>query len=223
MKKTVILGAAALLAGCTCQSDKCAQKPVVEEVQPAAVEVLSAMPCSVSCEKKAGCQTQPVVLKPRVTEVVQPKVKRACCADESEASLLGEPKTIIPEAPEIYVISANRTINSMLDEAEEFYKKAGKMRVFIDKANAKSKDLPGGIDKSTEIIKKRFAQIENVSIAYSKSSADYIVNGVADWYDTATKTVPAIKYDLLLKGKDGHLIGEWSEIIHQAEGDRSWW
>ena len=220
MKNMLIFGAAALLAGCAC--GKCKQE-VSDVEQPIVVEVLSSMPCSVSCEKQEGCQSQPVVLKPRVTEVVREEIKRPCCDDDPNFVYLGDPKTIIPDAPEIYVISANRTINSMLAEAEEFYKKAGKMTVFIDKADAKSKDLPGGIDKGTDVIKKRFAQIENVKIVNKKAQADYLVNGAADWYDTATKTVPAIKYDLFLKGKDGHLIGEWSEIIHQAEGDRSWW
>ena len=72
-------------------------------------------------------------------------------------------------------------------------------------------------------MKKRFAGISNVIIVESKNEAEYVVDSAVDWYDTATKTVPAIKYDMFLKSKDGRLIGEWSEIIHQAEGDRSWW
>ena len=43
------------------------------------------------------------------------------------------------------------------------------------------------------------------------------------WFDTPTKQVPAIKYTLTLESKDGVKIGEWTEVVHQADGDRSWW
>ena len=65
--------------------------------------------------------------------------------------------------------------------------------------------------------------MENVRVVENKLAADYVVHSTADWYDTATKTIPAIKYSILLRGRDGHLVGQWNEIIHQAEGDRSWW
>ena len=129
----------------------------------------------------------------------------------------------MPDAPEIYVISANRTVNSMLKEAAPFYEQAGTMRVYIDAANPKAGDLPGGIEQGTQTLKKRFGEISNVIVTENLADAQYIINSQADWFDTATKKVPAIKYDMFLKSKDGRLIGEWSEVIHQAEGDRSWW
>lgn len=221
MKKTVILGMAALLSGCSCL--KCNEKPAVQtEVKQEPVFVAVNEPCP--CEQKSGCiaRQEPVLLKPRVTETVSLHKKRACCVDEQN---LDEEKTVtfVPDAPEIYVISANRALNAMQDEAAVFFEKSGKMRVYVAPAAPKVKDLPGGIDKGTEVIKARFAKMENVRVVENKLAADYVVHSTADWYDTATKTIPAIKYSILLRGRDGHLVGQWNEIIHQAEGDRSWW
>lgn len=220
MKKTLLFGTALLMAGCTCGGgcvrplesapENQVEVPVIQE-EAASV----AVPCSYSCLQPGNCQSSdPIVLKPRVTEV----------ADTSVRSGFGDKKTTsVPDAPEIYVISANRTINSMQSEAAALFKQVGDMTVYVDSAKPKSDDLPGGMDKGTDTIVKRMAQMEKVRVVYSKPMADFVIDSTADWYDTATKTVPAIKYDINLKDKNGNLIGEWSEIIHQAEGDRSWW
>ena len=187
--------------------------PSVQEIVPAAT--VAALPCA-----QAGkCISQePVVLKPRVTETVGGN-KRPCCDD----GLTDNAETYVPDAPEIYVIAANRTVNSMQDEAAPLFEQLGKIKVYIGEANPKSDDLPGGMDKGTETIRKRFSQMKDVVIVKNKFVADYSVESAADWYDTPTKTVPAIKYDISFKDRGGNLIGEWSEIIHQADGDRSWW
>ena len=54
-------------------------------------------------------------------------------------------------------------------------------------------------------------------------AADYLLNSQVDWFDTPTKQVPAVKYTIELKSTDGVKIGEWTEVVHQADGDRSWW
>ena len=225
MKNTLMIAATLLLFGCHCHTDQCSEMDVELAPDNSKQTLPAAIPCSYSYVPTNHCiaYTEPMVLKPRVTETVKKVKQRPCCNDNEPVLPFEAPETYVPDAPEIYVISANRTINAMQNEAEAFYKQVGNIRVFIDKAEPKSEDLPGGMDKGTETLKKRFAQMNNVTVVENKMAASYIVSSVADWYDTATKKVPAIKYDLLLKGRDGHLIGEWSEIIHQAEGDRSWW
>ena len=226
MKKTFMFGAMILLAGCisaTGDYEK-AKAPAAQPIQPepTVVQVVpAAMPCYSGCAQ-SGCKTEPLVLKPRVLEKKQAENKRPCCIDEAVMQPQQD-EYYVPDAPEIYVISANRTVNSMQAEAVAFFKQVGKMKVFIEKAQPKAKDLPGGMDKGTETLKSRFEQMENVTIVKKIKDADYVVVSTADWYDTATKTVPAIKYDLFLNAPDGQVIGEWSEIIHQAQGDRSWW
>lgn len=215
MKKMFILGACAILAGC-----QTAPEPVPA---PEATEETSLrMPCSYSCMPDNPCvQTlEPLILRPRVLEIEGQPPKRPCCNDEP---LFGDLKVYVPDAPEIYVISANRTVNSMLEEAAPFYAQAGTMRIYINKAELSANDLPGGIEQGTETLKKRFADISNVIVVENSAEAQYVIDSRVDWFDTATKKVPAIKYDMFLKSKDGRLIGEWSEIIHQAAGDRSWW
>jgi len=229
MKKALVFGGVALLVGCSvCTSPDCDKttksEPAVQATSAAPVApVVTAMPCTSGCIQSAcSGTTEPMVLKPRVLEKVEPKRRRPCCDDNADIAV-GEEQYYVPDAPEIYVISANRTVNSMQTEAVAFFKQVGAMKVYVDKAEPKSEDLPGGMDKGTETLKKRFAQMENVSVVSKRENADYVVSSRADWFDTATKTVPAIKYDMFLNSPDGQVIGEWSEIIHQAEGDRSWW
>lgn len=226
MKKTVLFSTLLLLAGCACPFDNCLKNedvniPLAKKTNTSVVvqEV-----CSAQTSEQNKCKTlAPVVLKPRVTETLSANKKRPCCNDEN-SWLEGENDvTYVPDAPEIYVISANRAVNTMQKEAEPLFKQVGRMKVYVDKATEMSDDLPGGIDKGTDIIKKRMQQMENVKVVNNKLVADYTLGSSADWYDTPTKTVPAIKYNIILKDRGDNLIGEWSEIIHQAEGDRSWW
>lgn len=200
--------------------DVAVNNPVmVSETLPVASEVSGSYGCAV----KANCQTlEPIVLKPRVTEVVGSENKRPCCDDN--AWLLDEnPETYVPDAPEIYVIAANRAFNTMQEEAAPLFRQIGKMKVYVGEATPISEDLPGGMDKGMVVLKKRLEQMKNVEVVKNKFTADYRIDSNADWYDTPTKTVPAVKYNITFKDKSGNLIGEWSEIIHQAEGDRSWW
>ncbi len=217
MKKTAIFGLMAFLVGC--QNTPAEQQAAVQ-TEPQAI---TGVPCSYSCMPNNPCvqAPEPMVLKPRVVEVVGQPNRRPCC--DNAVSPFGSLQTYVPDAPEIYVISANRTVNSMLKEAAAFYEQVGTMKVYVDGADLKANDLPGGTEQGTKTLKKRFASISNVIVVDNKADAEYIVDSRVNWYDTATKTVPAIKYDMFLRSKEGRLIGEWSEIIHQAEGDRSWW
>mgnify|MGYP002869728445 CR=1 FL=1 len=148
MKKTVLFGIMALLTGCACPFGSCQQEntaPVVSAPETAMTEIpvenampyvpvdapaVLSMPCSSACGKQ-NCE--PMVLKPRVIEVAKSKKKRPCCSTADEYILFDEDEPYVPDAPEIYVISANRTVNSMLTEAEAFYKTVGPLKIYIDK------------------------------------------------------------------------------------------
>lgn len=217
MKKTFIFGAAVILAGCASQGNY-NQSPIVEktDADTAVVETANVMPvqAAVPC-------AEPVILRPRVVE--SKSQQKRVCENEKPCYQTADNDLYVPQLPEIYVIAANRTVNTMLKEAEPFYKQVGNIKVWIDKEYARSADLPGGMDKGTATLKKRFEQMPTVEVVKNKKDADYVVGSKADWFDTATKKVPAIKYDLFLKTPNGKTFGQWSEIIHQAAGDRSWW
>lgn len=216
MKKMALLSTLVLIAGCSSAS----KTPEVE-AYPEVAEV--SVPCSYSCVENNCPQAmpEPLVLKPRVTEVYSEHKKRRCCPDE-EPVAPEQQKTIIPELPEIYVISANRTVNSMLNDAKAVFQDKP-VRIFVADTKTADKDLPGGIDKGVKTIKKRLENSSTAILVNSQSRAEYVVNTAVDWFDTPTKQVPAIKYTLTLESKDGVKIGEWTEVVHQADGDRSWW
>lgn len=217
MKKTVLLGTLLIFTGCT------AHKTVEE--QPYIPETINiSMPCSYSCLQE-NCSTAalaPVVLKPRVTETYNPnRKKRRCCADDTPDNP-AELQIRIPELPEIYVISANRTVNSMLNDAKAVFQDKT-IKIFVEDTVIADKDLPAGAPQGIKTIKKRLSNVNTVLLTDKKEQADYLVKPQTDWFDTPTKQVPAIKYTLTLNSKDGIKIGEWTEVVHQAEGDRSWW
>lgn len=214
MKKTALLGTLLVLTGCATK-----QKAPESEFYAEVPEINA--PCSYSCTQNACAEVapEPLVLKPRVLEEYRPHKKRRCCPDEEYAQ--EKQKLLVPELPEIYVISANRTVNSMLKDVNDIFD--GKTyRVYVDETKKNADDLPLGLDKGTKTIVKRLNNVNTILLT-DKQDADYFVETVADWFDTPTKQVPAIKYTLTLQSKDGIKIGEWMEVVHQTEGDRSWW
>ena len=217
MKKTVLLGTLLAIGGCTTQPVEVQE--TYQEVYPETVSV----PCSYACIDNNCPQAaaEPLVLKPRVTEVVSAHKKRRCCPDD--AAETAEPQqTIVPELPEIYVISANRTVNTMLNDAKAVFGDKP-VKVFVADTQMAADDLPKGADKGTKSMKKRLGDVNTVILTDDVKNAEYKITTAADWFDTPTKQVPAIKYTLELSGTDGVKIGEWTEVIHQTDGDRSWW
>ncbi len=191
----------------------CSHNQATDNQQVSAVP--TTVPCSYSCNNTTiPCPYAENVQKPRVTEVM-PK-SRPCCDDKSPNT-----KEVIPDAPEIFVISANRTLRSMFNDRNVLFDR--KTRVFVADTVNNEPDMPTGIEKGTEALKRGLGDNENIEIVSDRGQAQYIVTSEVSWYDTPTKTVPAIKYSLGLFDTRGQKLGEWNEILHQAKGDRSWW
>lgn len=208
MKKLAMLGSMFLLISCanTAESEK-------QEIKTNT----SAVPCSYSCVGNSAepCNYASVqqVQRPRVTEIM-PK-SRPCCDDKNPNA-----KEVIPNSPEIYVISANRTLRSMLAEKNSLIK--DNARIYVADTINNEPDMPGGYEKGTAALKRGLANA-GLKVVTERGAADYIMTSEISWFDTATKIVPAIKYSLGLYDNHGQKVGEWSEILHQAKGDRSWW
>ena len=217
MKKTVLLGTLLAISGCAAQTAEIPE--TYQVVYPETVSV----PCSYACLDNNCPQAaaEPLVLKPRVTEVVSTHKKRRCCPDDV-LETTEQQQTIIPELPEIYVISANRTVNTMLNDAKAVFGDKP-VKVYIAETQMAAEDLPKGADKGVKSMKKRLNNVSTVILTDKLKDAEYKITTSADWFDTPTKQVPAIKYTLELSGTDGVKIGEWTEVIHQTDGDRSWW
>lgn len=208
MKRFIILGSAFLLLSCSTASEPEKQAPRTQT---------SVVPCSYSCVGNSaapcGYTTVQQVQKPRVTEVM-PK-KRPCCDDDNRNA-----KEVIPDSPEIYVIAANRTLRSMLSENRLPIKSGA--RIYVAETTNNEPDMPTGYEKGVASLKRGLSNAGFV-LADDRGMADYVITNEIAWFDTATKTVPAIKYSLGLYNPRGQKLGEWSEILHQVKGDRSWW
>lgn len=214
MKKAALLSTLLLVAGCAGQQNA-DEQVILSELS---------VPCSYSCMAGNECSqaVEPMVLKPRVWEVKQSTKVRRCCA-EDEAEVARNIETYIPAVPEIYVISANRTVNSMLRDTAEVFAKENLIKVYVAETKVDDPELPEGYAGGIKTIKNRLDNSNNMTVVNSEKQADYVLNTEVSWFDTETKKVPAVKYNMVLNSTDGVKIGEWSEVVHQTAGDRSWW
>lgn len=228
MKKTAIICGMLMLGGCStgevsvsCQ-ECAAENPETEVVQTGENAEIEYVQPADSCSCAAGCQTEENVLKPRVTEEYSERKTRRCCPDDTAVS--EETKhTVVPNVPEIYMILGKRAAEDMLEGGKAVYADGNPVKFYVEEMTAKSSDLPGGIKKGTEAVRNRLKNVGGIMLVEKPAGADYIVSTEADWLDTPTKKVPAIKCLLTLKSRDGLKIGEWSEVVHRPEGDKSWW
>ena len=245
MKKYTLLALCLSLAACAnyCYKDTCqknfepapAPEPVVYEAP--AVEI---NPCACAQGPQAGRE----VLHPRVTEEVPVKSTPCPCEQhqyldcgcgqcdtfhpyvpqEARGSVFeDEPKPAfyIPSQPQSYELAANRAFNRFIKDTYGTYSKAPNVKVYVTAPVAKNADLPGGIEKGTEAFKTNLQNSRTFELTDDMDKADYVINTTAEWFDTESKTVPAIKYVVEMVAKDGKQAGVWSQIIKRAD-NKSW-
>lgn len=229
MKKTAIICGLLALSGCStdeicvsCQ-ERAAENTEAEVLQTTeeVAEIEYIQPAD-TCSCAAACQTEVNVLKPRVTEEYSERKTRRCCPDDT-AVTEKTTHTVVPNVPEIYMILGGRTAEDMLEGAKAVYTEGNSARFYVEEMTAKSSDLPGGMKKGAEAVRNRLKNISGLVVVENPAEADYTVSTEADWLDTPNKKVPAVKCLLTLKSRDGLKIGEWSEVVHRPEGDKSWW
>lgn len=181
------------------------------------------------------------VLRPRVTEIVaQPKPRRDCEVDDQtlncgcgncqtfknqQASYQAEPvaeKVIIPAMPEAYKLAANRTLNRMLRDTSSLYQSRHNLKIYVRNPIVKSSDLPAGIETGIKTLKRNLANSYTFSVTDNSADADYYLATEADWFDTPSKNVPAIKYTTSLIDRKGNKVNEWVEIIKQTGNSKIW-
>ena len=130
-------------------------------------------------------------------------------------------KTYIPAQPKSYELAANRAFNRFIKDTYGTYSKAPNVKVFVSEPIAKDADLPAGIEKGTESFKTQLKNSRTFELTNNRAEADYIINTTAEWFDTESKTVPAIKYVVNMTSKDGKQVGIWSQIVKRAD-NKSW-
>lgn len=243
---------ATTVAACPCQKVKAEPAPCVEALKPEPApcpcrEVKPACPCQeVAAEvNPCRCAYRPdpcrEVLRPRVTEtVVQPKPRRECEVDgqtlncgcgncqtfknqqavsQTEAA---PAQVIIPAMPEAYKLAAGRALNRMLRDTSSLYQARHNLKVYVKDPIAKSADLPAGIETGVKTLKRNLANSYTFSVTDKPANADYYLATEADWFDTPSKNVPAIKYTTSLIDRKGNKVNEWVEIIKQTDNSKIW-
>jgi len=174
------------------------------------------------------------VLRPRIKEVVQTKPRRNCPAQsqkincgcgECEVMLPTaqvELKEIIPQMPEAYELASLRVFNRFIKDTFDIYSKKPDVSLYAQSAEIFSDDLPEGVAQGVELFKNNVTTSHTFVLENEKDKADYVLKTSADWFDTPTKTVPAIKYVVTLSDKNGKVINEWVEIVKKAENSQKW-
>ena len=131
------------------------------------------------------------------------------------------PKTFIPAQPKSYELAANRAFNRFIKDTYGTYSKAPNVKLYVSAPIAKNPDLPGGIEQGTLAFKTQLKNSHTFELTDNREDADYIINTTAEWFDTESKTVPAIKYVVDMVSKDGKQVGIWSQIVKRAD-NKSW-
>lgn len=206
-------------------------------------------PCAAGPQPCVCTQPDPCreVQRPRIKEVVTPQPRRNCPMDGQMINCgCGNQKTfeqtqarqpigndyyvadtvvsreVVPAMPEAYVLASNRVVSRFFKDAASVYGQQPNMRLYVKPAMGLSADLPGGLDKGTENFKKQVAGSYTFEIVDNPSNADYYLETTADWFDTPSKSVPAIQYKSALYDSNNNKIKEWVEIIKKADNSQSW-
>lgn len=124
--------------------------------------------------------------------------------------------------PEAYKLAATRTLNRLLRDTSSLYQSRPNLKIYVKRPVAKSSDLPGGIENGTDTLKRNLANSYVFSVTDNLSAADYYLTTEADWFDTPSKNVPAIKYTTSLYDLNGKKLNEWTEVIKQTDSNKIW-
>lgn len=234
MKKWIVSAFALVLAACQ------------NQVQPAPVAYeepgIQINPCACA-QAPAPCRE---VQHPRIIEEVPAEAPKRPCEDhqslncgcgycdtfhpyhpgeiqEITDSEVPAPETIkfIPAQPKSYELAANRAFNRFIKDTYDIYSKNPNIKLHVDAPILKDNDLPGGIEKGTEVFKTHLQNAHAFELTDNVEDADYTLKTTAEWFDTESKTVPAIKYVVELLSKDGSQAGIWSQIVKRAD-NKSW-
>lgn len=195
-----------------------APEPCREVQHPRIIEEIPAEPEVKPCEQhqflNCGCGNCDTFHPYKPEGVKKPAPRKAVKAAP-------KPVTYIPEQPKSYELAANRAFNRFIKDTYGTYSKAPDIKIYVDAPIAKDADLPGGLTKGTEAFKTQLKNSHAFVLTDNINDADYTLKTTAEWFDTESKSVPAIKYVVELLDKNGNQAGIWSQIVKRAD-NKSW-
>lgn len=131
-------------------------------------------------------------------------------------------REVVPAMPEAYVLASNRVVSRFLNDSSSIYVKNPRIRLYVKPAQTLSNDLPKGATAGSDNFKRQIASSYTFEIVDEPSNADYYMETTADWFDTPSKSVPAISYKSVLYDSKNNKVKEWIEIIKKADNSQSW-
>lgn len=230
MKKFLTLSLSFMLAACALHQGT--YKVGQANACPCRSQATEVVPCQ-TCE---SCQYKPdpcrEVLRPRITTMVTITQTCRSCPVDNQAIICGNkicptfketvPETTqytIPPMPEAYQKAAQRTYTRIESTGNGWC--TNKPGIYVENTQVLSADLPSGTDSGVAEMKRQISNGTVFTLANSPQKADYTMQTTVDWFDTPSKTVPAIKYSTVVYDKKHNRIGEWVEILKFA--DNQYW
>ena len=242
MKKLIAVAMLPLMAAC---ATNC-HKPSCQKQEPAPLPVVYEEPVEVNpCACTNEVQPCREVLHPRITEeVVEAETKRLCddhqflncgCGqcdtfhpyqeqvNMSSEAYVAEPKvkTFVPAQPQAYNMASSRAFNRFIKDTYGIYSKKPGIKLYVESPTVNASDLPAGIEDGVRAFKAQVGNSRTFTLTNIPSEADYALKTTAEWFDTESKDVPAIKYVTTLVDKEGKVTNAWTEIVKRAD-NKSW-
>lgn len=251
MKKVLLSSVVILLAACSsnqincpCNSEEptpimektvcgcgCSEQTVEMMITP---EVIEVDPCK--CAYVPDNTRE--ILKPRIKEVVEEKIRRNCPKDSQilncgcgecdtfaqikEENVDANVKEIVPDMPAAYELAASRVFNRFVKETTEIYGAKPNVLLYFKAPVTKSDDLPKGVEKGVLSFKNKVLTSYTYAVTDDENNHDYVLETEVDWFDTPSKTVPAIKYTATLFDKNKKQLGQWVEVVKKADNSLKW-
>lgn len=250
LKKILLSSAVIFLSACASNQLTFSQCPCTDQEAPMAVEPVYDCGCSQEaveivpevievdpCKCTYTPDTTREILRPRIKEIVEEKVRRNCPKDSQTLNCgcgncdtfaqvkeeqKNEVKEIVPPMPEAYELAASRVFNRFVKDTTEIYGAKPNVLLYLKKPVLKSDDLPEGIEKGLSHFKNKVLTSYTYAVTDDENNNDYVLETEADWFDTPSKTVPAIKYTTTLFDKNKKQIGQWVEIVKKADNSLKW-
>jgi hypothetical protein len=160
---------------------------------------------------------QPVMTQPVMTQPVYTVAPQAYTVSSTPVV-----REVIPAMPEAYVLASNRVVSRFFKDASSVYAQKPNVKLYVRPARALSADLPAGVDKGAANFKNQVAASYTFDVVEDPAAADYSVETTAEWFDTPSKSVPAILYSTALYDRQNNKVKEWVEVIKKADNTKSW-
>lgn len=248
MRKILLLGGCCLLASCVshyCTDCNCNQETyeyvepqeVIEEInyncpvsQP---QIIETDPCKCSYVPDNSRE----ILRPRIVEKLDVEPKLRNCPQDGQVLNCGngncatfskieevkpEIKEFVPAMPQAYELAASRFFNRFIKDTTQVYAAKPNVLLYLKPTEIVDADLPDGAKQANATIKNRLLPSFTYALTDDETNNDYSLHSKVEWFDTPSKTVPAIKYTVTLFDKNNKQMGQWVEIVKKAENSQKW-